>query len=234
MKTLRRVIHPEVRVIDANAGTVEYVASDETLDSYAEVIKASGWRFDDFSKNAPFVDSHDYSTIGNCLGKVLDFAVKNKQLVETVQWALGVGNEMAELGFRMTQGGFLKAVSVGFMPVKYVTPYQDKDAWKAACESIGHDPADTECRCIYLEQQQKELSACVIGANPSAVARAFKAEAITEAQLNFLTERIGQASTAKLSRETARSTTVPADVEPARQRARTAFLVEFQTQLNTL
>jgi hypothetical protein len=236
MNLLRRTIHPEVRVIDEKAGTVEYIASDETLDSYNEVIKASGWKFDDFQRNSPFVDSHDYSTIGNCLGKVLDFAVRKKQLVETVQWAIGLEpmNELAELGFAMTKAGFLKAVSVGFQPLEYVTPYGDKQAWADACESIGHDPAKTECRTIYLAQQQKELSACLVGANPAAVAKAFKAEAISEKQLAFLAAKIGEASTARQSRETAGSTVAPADVEPARQRARTAFLVELHTQLNRL
>ena len=63
MKPTIRTIHPEVRVIDASRGIVDYIASDESLDSYREAIKAAGWKFTRFAKNSPFVDSHDYSTI---------------------------------------------------------------------------------------------------------------------------------------------------------------------------
>jgi hypothetical protein len=43
---------------------------------------------------------------------------------------------------------------------------------------LGIDPSDGPS-VIYLEQQQKELSACVIGANPSAVAKAYRAGILT-------------------------------------------------------
>jgi hypothetical protein len=114
---VRRLIHPEVRVVDAQLGIVDYVASDESVDSYQEVIRAAGWRFTHFSKNAPFVDSHDYSSIGKCLGRVVDFRVEGDRLIERVQWAIDVPeNQLARIGWKMTEAGYLKAVSVGFSP----------------------------------------------------------------------------------------------------------------------
>jgi hypothetical protein len=98
MKTLRRDIHPVVRVLDEGKGIVQYTASDETPDSYKEIIRADGWRFDDFKKNAPFVDSHNYDSIGSLLGKVTDFSVQRGSLVETVKWAIDVPeNALAQL-----------------------------------------------------------------------------------------------------------------------------------------
>jgi hypothetical protein len=183
---LRRTIHPQIRVLDEKQGIVEYVASDETLDSYNEIIRADGWRFDDFQKNAPFVDSHNYMSINSLLGKVIDFGVQGKELVETVQWAVDVGeNALAQLGFKMTAAGYLRAVSVGFMPVRTVTPL-DRDAagWRATCQEMGMDPLRTDCRCVYLEQQQKELSTCVIGANPNALARSYAEGILTDSSIN--------------------------------------------------
>ena len=108
---VRRVIHPETRVLSEKDGLVEYVASDETLDSYNEVISASGWKFDEFSRNSPFVDSHDYSTIANCLGRVVDFTVKGRQLIETVKWAIDCStNDLAIKGFQMTAAGYLTRI----------------------------------------------------------------------------------------------------------------------------
>ena len=180
---LRRIILPTVKIFDAALGICDYVASDETVDSYREVIKADGWRFTNFKKNSPFVDSHNYETVGNLLGKVVDFEVKDGQLIERVQWAIDVPeNKLAALGWKMTVAGYLKAVSVGFWPTRYITP-SGSDEWHALMEDM--DLEDNPPRCVYLEQEQIELSACVIGANPNALAKAYHAKAITEAELDF-------------------------------------------------
>src|SRR3954468_16810044 len=99
MTPLHRTLTPEVRIIDAKQGLVDYVASDQTLDSYNEIIVASGWKFSRFAKNSPFVDSHDYYCIDKLLGKVVDFRVDGKKLIEQVQWAIDVPeNALAQLG----------------------------------------------------------------------------------------------------------------------------------------
>jgi len=190
---IRRTIHPEVRLLDEKQGLVEYVASTETLDSYSEIIRADGWKFDDFQKNAPFVDSHNYNSIDCILGRVVDFTVRNKRLVETVKWAIDVPeNVTAQKGFAMTAAGYLKAVSVGFMPVNYVTPFdRNLDDWRKVCEEMELDPEDTRCRCIYVEQQQKELSACVIGANADAVAieKSYEAGILSDSDVALFSKR---------------------------------------------
>jgi len=186
MSKLIRTLTPEVRVIDAARGIADYVASDESLDSYAEVIKASGWKFSRFAKNAPFVDSHDYYCIEKLLGKVTDFRVEGKQLIERVQWAVEVPeNTLAQLGWKMTQGGYLKAVSVGFVPVKAVSKWDsDNKPFAEACKDLGMTTeAAMQVRCIYLEQEQLELSACIIGANPNALAKAHKDGCVVDGDL---------------------------------------------------
>jgi hypothetical protein len=213
MNTFRRTIHPVIRILDEKAGICEYVASDETIDSYNEVIRADGWLFDDFAKNAPFVDCHDYSNIGKCLGKVLDYQVKGGKLIETVQWAIGMGNGtdlLADWGFRMTAAGFLKAVSVGFIPVTYATAWDSNPTQFNECLEQLELGANAKVSCVYLTQQQKELSACVIGANPNALAKAHKAGILNDAAL----EKISSEQT-----RTVISTDDPAVVEMARRRA---------------
>ncbi|HEY3853505.1 MAG TPA: hypothetical protein VGO67_03825 [Verrucomicrobiae bacterium] len=53
MEAIRRDFHPQIRVIDAAAGLVQIVASDETVDCYREVVMASGWKFDRFPEKRP-------------------------------------------------------------------------------------------------------------------------------------------------------------------------------------
>jgi hypothetical protein len=187
MKSLTRTIHPEVRIVDEERGIVDYVASDETIDYYKEIIRASGWRFTNFKKNAPFVDSHDYSSIDKVLGKVIDFGIEKKRLVERVQWAIDVPeNGLAQLGWKLTLGGYLKAVSVGFFPVKMVSKFGgDAAAWAAQLKELGLD-SESPVRTIYLEQEQCELSACVIGANPNALAKACRDQFVDKDDLAFM------------------------------------------------
>ena len=188
MKTLRRQICPTIRIVDEKKGIATYVASDETLDSYREIIRAKGWRFDYFKRNAPFVDSHDYSTVGKLLGRVTDFAVKGNALEETVQWAIDVPeNTLALLGWKMTVGGFLKGVSVGFRPVKYVSRWDsDQGGFQTQVLELGANAE--QVRTIYTEQQQLELSAVILGANPNALAKAYKAGALADADVEYLAE----------------------------------------------
>jgi len=228
MKPIRRLITPEIRVLDASQGLAEYVASDESIDSYREVIKADGWRFNRFAKNAPFVDSHDYSTVEKLLGNVVDFRVENKKLVETVRWAVDVPeNRLAQLGWKMTAAGYLKAVSVGFIPTKAVSKWDnDTLAYAEAMRELGLGK-DSQVRAIYLEQEQIELSACVIGANPNALAKSYKAGVIDDADLDFL-------SVEATKRETDNPAADPADAALSPQRARTAFLMDLYQRINKI
>ena len=224
---LIRSLHPEIKILDASLGLVEYVASDESIDSYREVIRADGWRFNRFLKNAPFVDSHDYCALEKLLGKVVDMQIVGGKLVETVQWAIDVAeNKLAQLGWKMTQGGYLKAVSVGFIPTRLVSPYDNSAQFNAELARLGLKP-EAGVRCIYLEQEQIELSACIIGANPNALAKSYKAGVIDDADLDLISIEVAK-------RETAGSAIDPADVELPRQRARTAILMELNKLTNKL
>ena len=194
MNTITRTIHPEIRVLDERDGTVEYLASDQSLDSYREVIKADGWRFNLFAKNSPFVDSHGYGSIGQQLGIVVDYKVEKKKLVETVKWAIDVEeNRLARFGFAMTKGGYLKAVSVGFKPVRSVSRWSNGEAyanWEKELKKLNLEEGQEQPNRIYLEQEQIELSAVVIGANPNALvqmsARAYKAGCIGDAEIDWI------------------------------------------------
>lgn len=186
MNTIRRTIHPQTKVLDESKGLVEYVASDESLDAHREVIRASGWRFNRFAKNAPFVDSHRYDSMEDLLGRVVDFKVERGRLIETVQWAIDVeGNRLARLGFDMTRAGYARAVSVGFLPVRAVSRYSDPQAYQLELQDLGKSDSDG-VQTIYLEQEQIELSAVIIGANPAALAKGYAAGVLDDADLEHL------------------------------------------------
>jgi hypothetical protein len=182
----RRLIHPEVKVIDKEKGIVDFIASDESIDSYGEIVRAKGWRFNRFGKNAPFVDSHNYSSVKNMLGKVIDWKISKGQLIERVQYAIeDPEHTIAQIAWKLTINNFLKAVSVGFIPTKWVSKWGEGDGYLKELSRLGLD-TDSGVRVIYQEQEQIELSACIIGANGNAVAKAFKADALTEEDVDTL------------------------------------------------
>jgi hypothetical protein len=221
----RATLAAEFRVIGAKEGLVEYIASDETIDSYREIIRVDGWKFDNFQKNAPFVDTHNYGSIEKLLGEVVDWRIdkRNRRLIETVKWAKDVeSNKLAKFGWDMIVAGFgPKAVSVGFYPEDYVSRWDATDAqhrptWLQQLEQLGLDEKETAVRCIYIRQQQIELSACILGANPNALqmtAKAFKAGAISDEQLEMISRELAD-------REPASAADVPGDAADASRQAR--------------
>jgi hypothetical protein len=221
----QREIAVTPRVLDDKAGTIEFIASDETLDCYCEIVRVSGWRFTHFKKNAPFVDSHDYGTITKILGQVTDWRIEGNQLIETVRYAREPGT-LGEFAYKMVRDGFLKAVSVGFIPQRMATRWDsDQKDFLAQIADLKLDAqAAGKLRAIYLEHEQIELSQCVIGANPNALAKAYKAGSLTEEDLDNLSRQIASAKTVSPAAD-------PADAEATHQRARIAFLAGIQTHL---
>ena len=228
MSLKRFILQTKSTVLDEKAGIIEYLASDQTIDSDREIVSAKGWRFDEFAKNAPFVDSHDYSSIEHKLGEVVDHRIEGDSLIETVKWLKDVPeHRLATIGWKMTLAGMPPACSVGFTPVNAVNRKGSSAAWADACRAVNQDPVKTGATRICLEQQQRELSAVIIGANPNAVAKSYKAGALTDDDLQILSDEYAK-------RETALVTDDPADVAKARQRAQMVFLLELNHKIKSL
>lgn len=222
MNAIRRELTITPKILNDEEGTVEFIASDETLDCYGEIIRAGGWRFTHFQKNAPFVDSHDYSSITKLLGQVTSFRVEKGALVETVRYSREPGT-LAEWAYKMVRDGFLRAVSVGFYPVRVAREFDA--SFQAQVAELKLDaPTTAKLRAIYIEQEQIELSQCVIGANPNALARAYKAGCLSEADIDQFSALIANTKTAAPAHD-------PASAAAATRRAQLALLAEIQARL---
>jgi hypothetical protein len=193
MNLTRRTLPTETKILDEKLGLIEYIASSESIDSAREVIMQDGWDFSKFEKNSPFVSSHDYSSIENLIGKITDWRVEKKQLILTAQWAKDIPGTLGEIGWKLTIGGFLKAVSVGFWPLQMVTKWDaDATGYNAALKKAGYKPEDNVA-VVYLRQQLVELSSVILGANPDAVARAYKSGTLNDADLKTISAQLKSA-----------------------------------------
>jgi len=174
---LRAGLHCTVREADpAKAGTtnvLDFIASDETVDRYNEVIKLGGWDLTAYKKNPVIVDSHNYRTVANILGRSLLVEVANAKLVNRVEFA--TENPLGNMAFKMAKGGFIRGESVGFIPIE----------WKTGGKN---EPERT-----YTKQELLEISLVAIPANPGAtVGLALKAGVIEGADLRDLAEMLKQ------------------------------------------
>lgn len=178
---LRSLVQVEVRQAaggpEQAAGSeqpiLEFVASNARMDRYHEVIEPSGWRLDTYRRNPVFQNAHNYGDILFTLGKALVTEVRNVNghpaLCQRIQFATEV-NPVARIAYGLYKGGFLNAVSVGFIPLR----------WEDAPSSSTGEPAP---RRRFLEQELLEVSAVAIPANPDALALGLKSGAVVKADL---------------------------------------------------
>src|SRR5579872_4203307 len=62
---------PNSQLSTADPPILDFIASDETLDRFGDVICASGWHLDTYRRNPVFQNAHQYGDILFTLGKAL-------------------------------------------------------------------------------------------------------------------------------------------------------------------
>lgn len=231
---LRRELPIAAKVLDEKKGLVRFVASDETMDHSCEIVRLSGWRFTHFQKNAPFVNSHDYSRVENLFGQVVAFGVEGGALVEEVQFAITpAGDTLADRVFALYRDKFLRACSVGFVPSRYATKWDtDKGPLLQQIAELKLDPAAAaRLVCVYLEQEQIELSACILGCNPNALAKSLSAIASAYKAGSINEHGVDQLSAAIAASKHALPAADSADADKASPRTKLAILAGIQALL---
>jgi phage head maturation protease len=205
---------------------LEFIASDESLDRYDEVICASGWKLANYQKNPIFQNNHQTGDIIHTLGRALVTEVRslpsarNHQhdphevrnnnsgnslvatlgkestyLYQRIQFATEA-NPIARIAYGLYKGKFLNAVSVGFVPLRWVNgegkEYVTHGKEYGVPALAGSDPSPIEIRKSktenqyrrkYLEQELLEVSAVGLPANPNALALAYKSGAVEKSDL---------------------------------------------------
>jgi len=137
--------------------TVRFVASDETVDRYGDVIMADGWQLDQFARNPIFLWMHSHAAP---IGTVPEIKVWGQRLLARVKFAAPGVSELAVSLWALVKAQVLRAVSVGF------TVNSEKDF-----EPI-RDDNDRVTGFRYLRQELLELSLVSVPANPNALALA--------------------------------------------------------------
>ena len=169
---------------------LDFIASDDTLDRYGEVLDPGGWRLDNYRRNPVFQNAHQYGDIIFTLGRALLTEVRNVPgpdgrtrlaLYQRVEFAVEA-NPVARIAYALYKGKFLNAVSVGFIPLRW------EDAEGEAGHADAGPPRAPRCRRRYLEQELLEVSAVGIPANPAALQLGLRAGAVAKSELEHVLE----------------------------------------------
>ncbi len=157
-KTYRAAFAPEIRSLDEQARTIEFVASTEAVDRYGDVIRVAGWKLDAYKQNPVFLWAHKSGEPP--IGKTVEIHTESNPaaLVQKIEFADAATYPFASTIFNLYKGGFLNAVSVGFMPLEEPNRITDLE---------GNGTGGYE----FTSQELLELSAVPIPANPEALAR---------------------------------------------------------------
>lgn len=152
----RKAINQETREID-------FIASTAAYDRVGDSIDQNGWELGNYLKNPVVLYGHDYS--GFPIGKASRIEVRSGQLVIRIQFATREQNPDAEVAYQLAMGGFLNAVSVGFIPKE----------WSYRNETDGRPSGMDITRAELLE-----VSVVPVPCHPDAIVQArglgFKSE----------------------------------------------------------
>jgi HK97 family phage prohead protease len=159
---------------------LDFVVSDETLDRYGEVIVADGWDLRHYRANPVFQNAHNYGSVLDTIGRAVITEVRNGKLWQRIEFAIEA-NPLARVAYGLYKGGFLKAVSVGFLPLE----------WEEGT-------AKTPWRRRYLRQELLEVSAVGIPANPNALLMGVRSGAVRKEDIAQLAELLGRRSKTNL------------------------------------
>lgn len=164
---------PQIRKVDEESRTVEFVASDNSVDSYGTILPVDKWDLKRYEKNGIVGYMHDVygeswtksADPDDIIGKGEAF-VEDDKLVVRITFEPADLNERADKIFRKVQFGTLNAVSVGFVPTA---------KGHMGDEERGENP-DVY---YYAGQELLEVSIVNIPSNANALRRSIEQEQAT-------------------------------------------------------
>lgn len=158
----------EVKAEDAASRVRRFVGSTAIRDRCGDEIAVEGWDTKNYTKNPVFLWAHNYGELP--IGKTVSVERTDKALVFDVEFAPAEANPKAEQVLKLYDGGYLRAVSVGFRSKasEWIDRNDEEEAKRAK-----KDP-DAPVGRRFTRVELLELSAVPVPANPDALMTARK------------------------------------------------------------
>jgi HK97 family phage prohead protease len=165
----------QVRQVGDHAERVlEFIASTAQVDRYGDIIEVEGWELGNWLKVPVILYGHDYG--GFPIGQGVS-AIKDplRGLVIQAKFATAQENPEADIAYRLALGGYIRAVSVGFMDLER-EPILDNEGNRTGWR--------------FKRAELLEVSLVAVPANPGAL--------IVPVQKGLLTQEEAEAFQAKM------------------------------------
>lgn len=134
--------------------TATFVASQEIEDRYGDIISVDGWKLNHFKKNPILLWGHQ--TREPPIGRVTKLYTNGDKLMADTEFMPPEINPFADSIWKMVKAKWLRAVSVGFRPLK-------------APEQITNEKGNWTGGYRFLKQELLELSVVGVPALPTAL-----------------------------------------------------------------
>lgn len=151
-KTLTKRLGGRQEAIDDEARTATFVFSTADCDRYGDIVDQKTWQLDRYMQNPQFLWGHRSREMP--IGRTVDLKIKNGKLVGTVKFASAEEYPFADTCWKMVKGGFLNAVSVGFVPHRWES-YSDDAAGVSGYKFF--DCELLECSLVPIPANQSAL-----------------------------------------------------------------------------
>ena len=145
---------------------ISYLVSDETPDRVGDIIKVKGWDLVQYRKNPVILWAHDGSSVPP-IGRSTNIRRRytpEARLTADIEFAPKEAYEFADTIYQLASRGFIKATSVGFMPLETM------DLAKKAREEMGLGRYGQ----VFTKAELMEISIVSVPANPSALELGMK------------------------------------------------------------
>jgi HK97 family phage prohead protease len=126
-----------------------FTFSTATEDRHRDIVDQK-FKLTNFKKNPVLLDSHSYDSITDIVGKVSKIGIKDGKLKGSVEFALD--NPKGMLAYKLAEGGFLNATSIGFIPLKFEDDYKRIAESELLEISVVAVPANPEALMSKLKE----------------------------------------------------------------------------------
>lgn len=158
---VEKSVQIKIDALDAD-GTIEIIASDETVDRYGDVIQADGWDLTAYRENPVLLVDHNYR-VSQIVGTTVEATTTDGALRIRARLDPEGGNATADMVRSKLAAGSLRSVSVGFIPKRWEAIRDDDGNW------LG---------IRFLEQELLEVSFVAVPANPAALVQPAAASVV--------------------------------------------------------
>ena len=157
----------DISVKKEERAVIRYITT-ASIDRDKEIVVPSGAILDDFRENPSVLYAHKYGDLP--VGKDIWIKIDEKGVLAKTVYAK---HQFADDVYNLVTDGFLRANSIGFIPVKAVTK-EDKKEWKTAAEMLMKDYGLDEeiidgAERIYTKWLLLEHSDVPVPSNPQAL-----------------------------------------------------------------